>query len=92
MISSFDEYYRMGFGKRPPEELYDIRKDPDCIENLARDVNLETVKRSLRDRMFEMLKEEGDPRILGRSDFFDTIQYHGPRKHSWDNWLKNQNP
>jgi hypothetical protein len=42
--------------------------------------------------MFEMLKEEGDPRILGRSDFFDTIQYHGPRKHSWDNWLKNQNP
>jgi arylsulfatase A-like enzyme len=92
MISSFDEYYRMGFGKRPPEELYDIRKDPDCIENLARDVNFETVKRSLRDRMFEMLKEEGDPRILGRSDFFDTIQYHGPRKHSWDNWLKNQNP
>ena len=92
LISSFDDYYRMSFGKRPAEELYDIRKDPDCVDNLARKVEFESVKRKLRDRMFEMLKEEGDPRVLGRADFFDTIQYHGPRKHSWDAWLKSQNP
>ena len=41
-------------------------------------------------RMEEMLREQGDPRMLGRADFFDTIEYVGPKKHSWDEWLKNQ--
>jgi arylsulfatase A-like enzyme len=90
LISGFDEYYRMSFGKRPAEELYDIRKDPDCVHNLATSPEYEKVKRSLRDRMFEMLKEEGDPRVLGRADFFDTIRYTGPRRHAWETWLKNQ--
>jgi len=38
------------------------------------------------------LREEGDPRALGNAAFFDTIDYTGPRKHSYDTWLKNQNP
>jgi hypothetical protein len=90
LISGFDEYYRMSFGKRPAEELYDIRRDPDCIDNLAAKPEYESVKRTLRDRMFDMLKEEGDPRVLGRADFFDTIRYTGPRKHAWDSWMRNQ--
>jgi hypothetical protein len=48
------------------------------------------VKRNLRDRMEKVLKEEGDPRLNGNAAFFDTIQYTGPRKHSYENWLKNQ--
>lgn len=90
LISGFDQYYKMSFGKRPAEELYNIRTDPDCLRNLATTLEFEKVKRSLRDRMFDMLKEEGDPRVTGRADFFDTIQYNGPRKHAWDTWLKNQ--
>jgi hypothetical protein len=39
-----------------------------------------------------MLREQGDPRALGKSDFFDTIKYNGPRKHAYDTWLKNQGP
>jgi N-sulfoglucosamine sulfohydrolase len=92
LLSGYDDYYRMSFGKRPAEELYDMRTDPDCINNLARSLDHEVVKRGLRDRMFEMLKEEGDPRVTGRADFFDTIQYTGPRKHAWDTWMKNQGP
>ena len=38
------------------------------------------------------LREEGDPRALGNAAFFDTIDHTGPRKHSCDTWLKNQNP
>jgi hypothetical protein len=26
--------------------------------------------------------------MLGRADFFDTIEYFGPKKHSYDQWLK----
>jgi len=39
------------------------------------------------------LRAEGDPRMTGNERFFDTIRYTGPRKHSWEEWLKNnQNP
>jgi N-sulfoglucosamine sulfohydrolase len=92
VLSKFDEYYRMSFGKRPAEELYDIVKDPDCVNNLARDLKHAQTKRELQQRMYDMLREEGDPRMLGNAEFFDTIQYVGPRKHSWEEWLKNQNP
>ncbi len=92
MLSSFDELYRMSFGKRPPEELYVIKTDPECMKNVAQDLNYAQVKRQLRERMEEMLREQGDPRMLGHADFFDTIQYTGARRHSYDHWLKNSTP
>lgn len=90
ILNGFDDYYKMNFGKRPAEELYDVQADPDCINNLASDRNFALKMRDLRSQMEKMLTEEGDPRMLGRDDFFDTIQYTGPRKHAYDSWLKNQ--
>lgn len=90
LISGFDEHYRLSFGKRPMEELYQVKTDPDCVKNLARDPKFAEAKRKLRERMEEMLRQEGDPRMLGQEAFFDTIEYLGARKHSWENWLKNQ--
>jgi len=92
LLSGFDEYYKLSFGKRAAEELYDMKTDPDCLKNLAREPKYAMVKRTLRDRMMGMLAEEGDPRALGRADFFETIEYTGPHKHSYDTWLKNQRP
>jgi arylsulfatase A-like enzyme len=92
LLSGFDKYYRMSFGRRPGEELYLVKDDPDCVNNVAADLAYARVKRELRDRMEAMLREEGDPRALGNAAFFDTIDYTGPRKHAYDTWLKNQNP
>lgn len=92
ILGAFDEYYRMSFGKRPPEELYDMKSDPECLNNLATDMKHITQKRKLQERMEELLRAEGDPRMLGRADFFDTIRYTGPRKHSYDEWLKHRDP
>ena len=92
LIAHFDEYYRMSFGKRPAEALYLVEKDPDCIHDVSQDPQYAQAKRQLREKMEEMLRGEGDPRMLGRADFFDTIQYTGPRDHSWDNWLKHSRP
>jgi len=92
LLSGFDNYYRMSFGKRPPEELYDVKADPDCVKNLATDLNYAALKRKLLERMEEMLRAEGDPRMLGNASFFDTIQYTGPSRHSYDSWLRNQKP
>ena len=90
LLSGFDKYYRMSFGKRAAEELYDMKKDADCINNLAANPGHSKIKRDLRDKMDNMLRAEGDPRALGHADFFDTIEYTGSGKHSYDTWLKNQ--
>ena len=92
LLSGFDEYYNLSFGRRAAEELYDMKKDRDCLKNLAANPEHAKVKRDLRDKMDEMLKAEGDPRALGRADFFDTIEYTGPRKHAYETWLQNQRP
>ena len=91
LLSGFDEYYRMSFGKRPMEELYAIPTDPECIKNLATDPKHAQTKRQLREKMEELLRGEGDPRMLGHADFFDTIEYTGSRKHAYDTWLENNN-
>ena len=90
LISSFDQYYKLSFGKRAAEELYDIEADPGCLKNLFAEAGMTMTKRTLRDKMERILKEEGDPRMNGNAAFFDTIQYTGPKKHSYENWLKNQ--
>ena len=92
VLSKHDEYYEMSFGKRPAEELYMIEKDPDCVKNLAADPKFTAMKNELRERMEKMLKEEGDPRMLGNAAFFDTIKYTGPDRHSYDNYLKQGAP
>ncbi|MCL4843288.1 MAG: sulfatase [Bryobacteraceae bacterium] len=88
LLSRFDDYYRMSFGMRPAEELY-LAADPDNINNVAAEPKFAEVKRKLRERMEELLRGEGDPRMLNRADFFDTIEYVGPRRHSYEEWLKN---
>jgi len=93
LLGSFDEHYKLSFGKRPAEELYAVIEDPECMKNLALDQKYTLVRRKLLERMEEMLRSEGDPRMLGNEKFFDTIRYVGPRKHSYEAWLKNnQNP
>jgi arylsulfatase A-like enzyme len=92
VTSAYDEYFRMSFGKRPAEELYLVEKDPDCMKNLATDPNFASIKNELRERMEKMLKDEGDPRMLGNAAFFDTIEYKGPSTHSYDNFLKHSSP
>jgi len=90
ILRTFDEYYKLSFGKRPAEMLFAIREDADCMKNLATDPNFAQIKRELRDRMDKMLRDEGDPRALGHADFFDTIEYTGPQRHSYETWLRNQ--
>lgn len=92
LLSGFDDFYRLNFGKRPVEEFYDLRSDPECVKNLATDLRYAREMRGLREKMEHILKEEGDPRVTGNAAFFETIRYTGPRKHAWDNWLKNNTP
>ncbi len=90
ILSSFDRFYKLNFGKRPAEELYRVDKDPDCMTNLAEDPAFAAIKADLREEMEDLLRKDQDPRILGRGAVFDTYKYIGSRKHSYEAWLKHQ--
>ncbi|MCC6264348.1 MAG: heparan N-sulfatase, partial [Bryobacterales bacterium] len=92
LLNTFDEYYRLSFGKRPAEELYRVSEDSECLKNLAEDLAFAQTKRELQERMNRLLREEGDPRALGQEEYFETIRYVSGRKHAYDTWLKHQNP
>ncbi len=90
IASRFDEYYRLCFGMRQPEELYRVADDPGCVNNLASKADLRPIKFQLAEEMERLLQLDQDPRILGRGDIFDTYEYVGPKHHSYDTWLKFQ--
>lgn len=48
------------YHNRPPEELYDIRTDPDEQKNLTADPTYATVLEAFRIRMREQRKQQGD--------------------------------
>lgn len=70
-----DRHWDLCFGKRPQEELYDLRKDPDCVNNLADRKEHAKVKGALKEQAFAELKAQGDPRMFGRGHVFDQYPY-----------------
>jgi N-sulfoglucosamine sulfohydrolase len=71
------KYWDLSFGKRPEEELYNIKTDPECMHNLAEKPVLQDMKVALRSQLFAELKAQGDPRVLGQGHVFDGYSYAG---------------
>ncbi|MEI6074912.1 MAG: sulfatase [Verrucomicrobiota bacterium] len=63
--------YNYAFGKRPAEELYDLRKDPDEIANCADDPAYAKQKGELSARLMQILTAAKDPRMAGDGHTFD---------------------
>lgn len=72
-------YWDLCFGKRPQEELYDLRNDPENIINLAANPDFAELKQQMKNELFTKLKEEGDPRMFGNGDVFDNYVYGDER-------------
>ena len=69
---AFPEFFEIGFAKRPAEQLYDIKKDPGCVQNVAALPEYKQVLEKLRNTLEAELKKQGDPRVLGYGDIFDS--------------------
>ena len=67
----------LSFGKRPEEELYDCKKDPEQLTNVAGEAAYAEIKKKLAARLMENLKLTGDPRATGGGDHFDKYPYLG---------------
>ena len=72
--SHFDWVY----GKRPREELYDLKKDPHQSTNVASQPEYAAVKAELEQRLLTELKSTEDPRMIEDGKFFETPPMSGP--------------
>ncbi|MFL6515338.1 MAG: sulfatase [Chthoniobacterales bacterium] len=72
------ELFRLYYAKRPEEELYDLRNDPDEVKNVAAEPNYSDVKEKLSSRLMEILRTTKDPRL---TDEFDRWPYYQPPAH-----------
>jgi N-sulfoglucosamine sulfohydrolase len=73
---------RLGFDRRPAEELYDLTKDPDEMTNLADAPEHAATRAAMSERLLKLLRETGDPRVAGEGDGFDRAPYHQPGRKS----------
>ncbi len=70
-------HYEFAFGKRPGEELYDVRNDPDQVKNLAGDPAYAKQKQELSSRLMRLLTDAKDPRVVEQPPRFEQPPFTG---------------
>ena len=72
-------YFKLACARRPAEELYDLSKDPQQINNVAGRPEYADVQRKLRTELDRWMQQTDDPRAKGETDFWDKCPYVGRR-------------
>lgn len=72
------EHFNWVYGKRPREELYDLKADPHQTKNVAGDPAYAASRKELEQRLLDELKRTGDPRLVDDGRFFETPPMSGP--------------
>lgn len=67
--------FDIGFGKRPAEELYDLRTDPHYMNNLAGDPAHEEVRAELSKLLMDELVKQKDPRVVEEDCRFEKAPF-----------------
>jgi N-sulfoglucosamine sulfohydrolase len=74
--------------KRPAEELYDVRNDPEQLNNIAAQPAYAAALAQHRARVDQWMKETADPRLDPNYDEFDKYPYYGgglaPELRAWE--------
>lgn len=68
-------YYELAFNKRPYEELFDLKNDPDTVVNVAQQDQYAETMIELRSKLWEVLTEEKDPRVAEGTCKFEQYPY-----------------
>jgi arylsulfatase A-like enzyme len=71
-------FYKREFDPRPEEELYDLRKDPHQLANVAKDPAYEADRAALWARLREILVKTEDPRVTEAEPRYERPPYAGP--------------
>lgn len=79
-------FYNLSMGMRPAVELYDINKDPDCLDNLAENHDYKDLVEKMRAELEDILTRQGDPRMGEDGDVFDRYPYY--QSQDWNFYEK----
>ncbi len=71
-------YFNQAYGKRPREELFDLKNDPNQMHNVAAQPEYASVVKELRRQLLDELSKSGDPRLIDDGKFFETPPMAGP--------------
>ncbi len=66
------------YGTRGREQLFDLKRDPHQMKNLAWDPDYAEVLRELRNRLMDELRRTGDPRLKDGGAYFENPPLAGP--------------
>lgn len=68
-------FFRRAFMKRPAEELYDLRLDPDQLTNIAGAKQYAVVVRKLSKELDQWMQDTNDPRLNNGGDYLERYPY-----------------
>jgi uncharacterized sulfatase len=57
---------------RPEHQLYSVKQDPGCMNNIADESEGVKIAEKLHAQLAGVLKAQGDPRVLGTGDIFES--------------------
>lgn len=69
-------FYRLWFGQRGPEELYDLRADPGQINNVVNQPEYAADRQRLSRALQAYLEKTKDPRATGNGEMFNQYPYY----------------
>lgn len=76
-------YFELATAKRPAEELYDLKRDPWTVHNVADDPEYAGIKEKLARRLQTWMTKTRDPRATNpNDDRWDSYPYFG-RQGEW---------
>lgn len=70
-------YFDLSFGKRPEEELYDLKKDPWEMTNVVDRPEYAEARKQMRAKLDGWMKKTKDPRFDHDDDHWDKYPYFG---------------
>ena len=83
--------WELNFGRRPAEELYDLRADPDCMTNLASEPVQQARREAMQRQLFADLQSQQDPRMAGEGAVFDRYP-HAVTKDFYAQFMRGEKP
>ena len=86
LIPAQKHFWDVCFGKRPADEIYNLRGDPDCVTNLAATVSVDSFQRQL----FSELKAQDDPRMSGYGRKFDEYPDASPGHGFYEKFMRGE--
>lgn len=80
--------WQLCMGKRVDEELYNIKEDPECINNLAFDSQYSEVLNKMKEKLENNLIKQNDPRMFGKGDMFEKYPFRYKLLYNFYNRMK----